>query len=116
MNVSGPASAYTPPVMSSATAAARAAVARAVAGPSDAASVRDVAKAVRAGEPNQARASEPGATPRSGQTESLWDLLTPEERDFFTRAATMGPLTYRPTGKTHLGDVAPTGQRVDVRG
>lgn len=98
MNVSGPASTFTP----SATSSVRPPVARANADPGAAA--------------NPTRAAESNATARSGQTESLWDLLTPEERDFFTRAATMGPLTYRPTGKTHLGDVAPTGQRIDVRG
>ena len=47
---------------------------------------------------------------------SLWDLLTPEEREFFTRAAELGPLSYRPGGASPIGVPLPTGQRIDVRG
>ena len=65
------------------------------------------------------RTAEPAATEtRPAQAESsLWDLLTPEERDFFTQAATMGPLTYRPGAtKNTTNAPLPTGQRIDVRG
>jgi hypothetical protein len=61
-------------------------------------------------------AAESNGASRTTQAESLWDLLTPEERDFFTKAAEMGPLTYRPGGKGNLDGAAPTGQRIDVRG
>jgi hypothetical protein len=49
---------------------------------------------------------------------SLWDVLTDEERDFFSQQASMGALTYgraraaAPAATT----AAPIGQRLDVRG
>jgi hypothetical protein len=45
---------------------------------------------------------------------SLWELLTPEEREFFSQLAASGPMTYSRTGTT--APAAPTGQRLDVRG
>jgi hypothetical protein len=96
MNVSGPLPPATPAIRSSVT--------RAIAGAPQ-----------NSGRAADSAGGSPAAT-RTGQAESLWDLLTPEERDFFTKAATMGPLTYRPGGKTNVGGVAPTGQRIDVKG
>jgi len=47
---------------------------------------------------------------------SLWEILTPEEREFFEQQASLGPVTYRP-GRTSPQSVpAPTGRRIDVRG
>jgi len=59
-----------------------------------------------------------GAAPaRLAEARSLEDLLTPEERDFFARLETLGPLTYRPNGpRAGATPAAPTGQRIDVRG
>jgi len=47
---------------------------------------------------------------------SLWEILTPEEREFFEQQASLGPLTYRP-GDTATNELSvPTGRRIDVRG
>ena len=57
------------------------------------------------------------ATPATGS--SLWDLLTPDEQDFFTRQSALGPLTYGPTAKGRAAiapDRAPLGGRIDVTG
>jgi hypothetical protein len=78
--------------------------------------------------PPVARAAEPrvenaGRAPRAGAASassappsSLWDLLTPEEREFFTQQTALGPITYRPGSPSPCAAAAPTGQRVDVRG
>jgi hypothetical protein len=47
---------------------------------------------------------------------TLWDLLTAEERTFFTQQAALGPLTYRRDGGAKETPTAPTGRRIDVRG
>ena len=48
--------------------------------------------------------------------QSLWGVLTEEERQFFAQQAELGPLTYGPRGaQTEQVDV-PKGQRLDVRG
>lgn len=57
------------------------------------------------------------ATPVSGS--SLWDLLTPDEQEFFTRQTALGALTYGPNkgGATATGpNCAPLGGRIDVKG
>ena len=56
------------------------------------------------------------AAPASGS--SLWDLLTPEEQDFFTRQTALGPLTYGPASSASSAkpDCAPLGGRIDVKG
>jgi hypothetical protein len=46
---------------------------------------------------------------------SLWSVLTPEEREFFSPQAIAGPLTYRPGGPNLPDPAAPTGRRLDVR-
>jgi hypothetical protein len=70
-----------------------------------------------------ALAPRPPATPAAGEpaaeraaAPSLWDLLTPEEREFFSQQASLGPLTYRADGGSREGSPAPTGRRIDVRG
>jgi hypothetical protein len=70
-----------------------------------------------------AAASRPQRTPDAGEpaaeraaAPSLWELLTSEEREFFSQQASLGPLTYRPDGASREGSPAPTGQRIDVRG
>lgn len=66
-----------------------------------------------------ARAAE--AAPEAPRAEradarSLWEMLTPGEREFFQRLETLGPLTYR-RGPARAPDAtAPTGQRIDVKG
>ena len=55
------------------------------------------------------------ARPPVGEA-SLWDLLTPEERDFFAQQTALGPLSYRPDGATRGGAPLPTGRRIDVKG
>lgn len=52
-----------------------------------------------------------GATPMV-----LWDVLTPEEREFFAQQTALGPLTYRHGGTPSSDAPAPTGRRIDVRG
>jgi hypothetical protein len=47
---------------------------------------------------------------------TLWDVLSAEEREFFTQQQALGPLTYRPDGGTRGGMAPPTGRRIDVRG
>jgi hypothetical protein len=64
--------------------------------------------------------SRPAAVPApaaeaAAQPSSLWEILTPEERAFFTQQASLGPLSYRPGGPAAPAS-APTGQRLDVRG
>jgi hypothetical protein len=70
--------------------------------------------------PARTHAAEPSVVESSKDARpaesSLWELLTPEERAFFARAAELGPLTYRPGGRTSLGASLPTGQRIDLRG
>jgi hypothetical protein len=56
----------------------------------------------------------PQAAPPAVPGSSLWELLTPEERDFFARLAEMGPLTYGP--RRPVATAAPTGGRIDLRG
>lgn len=47
---------------------------------------------------------------------SLWDVLTPEEREFFAQQATLGPMRYGPRRGTESSLGAPLGRRLDVRG
>lgn len=56
-----------------------------------------------------------GDEPPATGAPSLWHVLTPEERAFFSQLEGLGTLTYRPGGAPAAPD-APTGQRIDVRG
>ncbi|MEO8199703.1 MAG: hypothetical protein ABI679_04195 [Gemmatimonadota bacterium] len=55
-----------------------------------------------------------GDTAETGS--ALWDVLTPEERDFFQGQAALGPLTYGPARRNAAPAPVPIGQRLDVRG
>jgi hypothetical protein len=50
------------------------------------------------------------------QAKSLWDVLTPEEREFFECQAKLGAITYRPGAAAPLQSEAPLGGRIDVKG
>jgi hypothetical protein len=47
---------------------------------------------------------------------TLWDVLTPEEREFFQQLHTLGALNYAPGKPASTPANAPLGQRIDVRG
>jgi hypothetical protein len=68
------------------------------------------------GAPAAAVARKPEQAPAES---SLWELLTDEERSFFSQEASLGALTYG-RGRTSVAarpsNAAPTGQRLDVRG
>ncbi len=51
------------------------------------------------------------------QQSTLWQLLTEDERAFFTQQAALGSATYRPSRAAAAAPApgAPTGQRIDVR-
>jgi hypothetical protein len=51
------------------------------------------------------------------QQSTLWQLLTEDERAFFTQQAALGSATYRPSRAAAAAPTpgAPTGQRIDVR-
>ena len=53
-----------------------------------------------------------------GANPELWSVLTGEEKQFFSRQAAMGPLTYGPGARTAAAAPqamqAPRGQRLDV--
>jgi len=48
--------------------------------------------------------------------QSLMDMLTPEELDFFQQMEALGPLTYSRNASTSPSTAAPLGQRVDLKG
>ena len=67
---------------------------------------------------NRQEGSQPNRPEQLGQAagRSLWEILTPEEREFFEQQAPRGPLTYRP-GSMQVDRIpAPTGRSIDVRG
>lgn len=56
------------------------------------------------------------AHPAPKQAASLRDVLTAEERDYFSQLEKLGPLTYgRRAQAPQPGLDAPRGQRIDVR-
>jgi len=73
--------------------------------------VRDLRSAV----PRDPSSPSPSVAVPPGEA-TLWDLLTPEERDFFAQQSALGPITYRPGGRAAGAPPAPVGQRIDVRG
>ncbi|MFB3908870.1 MAG: hypothetical protein ACE15D_10745 [Candidatus Eisenbacteria bacterium] len=86
-----------------------------------AAPTRSAAAGGRAGQAAAAatggrQAQEPPAASSLAAQSSFWDLLTPDEREFFEKQASLGPITYRPGGRPSDAMPAPTGQRIDVRG
>jgi hypothetical protein len=66
----------------------------------------------------RATAASAAAEPQAPSDSSLWELLTAEERTFFSQQASMGALTYgRARGTAAAAaPAAPIGQRLDVRG
>lgn len=56
--------------------------------------------------------------PQAPADSSLWELLTADERTFFSQQASMGALTYGRSRAAAAASVpaAPIGQRLDVRG
>ncbi len=74
--------------------------------------------------PRPAAPAATGAAPASGKPTtaagaSLWNLLTPEEQDFFARQSELGALTYGPSSSGQPATPAaraPLGGRIDVRG
>lgn len=57
-----------------------------------------------------------GAPAPAAQEASFWDLLTPEEREFFAQQSALGPLTYGPRSASPEAKPGPLGQRIDVKG
>jgi hypothetical protein len=62
-----------------------------------------------------APAEAPTRAEASPEARSLWEMLTPGEREFFSRLEALGPLTYRPGTAKAPPSAAPTGQRIDVK-
>jgi hypothetical protein len=56
------------------------------------------------------------ASAPAAQEASFWDLLTPEEREFFAQQSALGPLTYGPRLTSPGAKPGPLGQRIDVKG
>ncbi len=63
---------------------------------------------------NKPAASAAGASESAGE-QSLWGVLTEEERTFFAQQAELGALTYGPKGARAEHLEPPKGQRLDVR-
>jgi hypothetical protein len=63
-----------------------------------------------------ANASAPSARPAAAAEKTLWDVLTDEERAFFTQQAQLGTVTYGPARAAAPAPAAPMGRRIDVRG
>lgn len=69
----------------------------------------------------EAKAAAAPASASAPAESSLWELLTADERDFFSQQASLGALTYgRARGAAAKSASAagsgPIGQRLDVRG
>jgi hypothetical protein len=69
-----------------------------------------------AGPPAAAPPPAPPAPAQASPDRTLWDVLTDEERAFFTQQAQLGTVTYRPARAAAPAPAAPMGQRIDVRG
>jgi hypothetical protein len=75
-----------------------------------------------AGTPSAAAMHAPSAEsslpvePPPGTDPALWSVLTSEERVFFARVRSLGPLTYAPGARVETqGQPLPRGGRLDVR-
>jgi hypothetical protein len=75
--------------------------------------IQGTAPSPKAPQAGEAPASTPARAPAEA---SLWELLTPEEQEFFRQQQAVGPITYRPNGEAGGRIPLPTGQRIDVRG
>ena len=67
---------------------------------------------------SRAVASSAGAVPAQappGTDPALWSVLTGEERSFFARARSMGPLTYGPGASNDPAPGVRLGGRIDVK-
>lgn len=53
--------------------------------------------------------------PPPGTDPALWSVLTTEERAFYVKAQSMGPLTYRPGAASNPTAPPVRGGRLDVR-
>jgi hypothetical protein len=78
--------------------------------------VRPAAPASPAAASGSAPEAHAGAAAPAPQS-TLWQLLTEDERAFFTQQAALGSATYRPSRNAvpQQQPGAPTGQRIDVR-
>lgn len=72
------------------------------------------ARSAAAGIAQPAQASLP-ATPPPGTDPELWSVLTGEERAFFARVGSMGPLTYGRMSAAQSAPPAARGVRLDVK-
>jgi hypothetical protein len=80
--------------------------------------VADPAAAAKAAAAPASTAAAPAAQQaQAPQQSTLWQLLTEDERAFFTQQAALGSATYRPSRAATAAPApgAPTGQRIDVR-
>ena len=67
---------------------------------------------------SQAVASSAGSVPAEaphGTDPALWSVLTGEERSYFARARSMGPLTYGPGSSNDSVPGVRLGGRIDVK-
>jgi hypothetical protein len=79
--------------------------------------VRPVAPATTPVPGTVARVASAAAPRASAPPESsLWELLTEDERAFFSQQASLGALTYGRARAAAPAPAAPLGQRLDVRG
>lgn len=66
------------------------------------------------GSGNTERSAEPESAP-AGVDPELWGILTAEEREFFSVAREMGPVTYGRQTEAANDTSLPRGRRLDVR-
>jgi hypothetical protein len=64
---------------------------------------------------NRQPAAAPAAASDAAGQQTLWGVLTEEERTFFAQQAELGALTYGPKGAKAEHLEPPKGQRLDVR-
>lgn len=74
----------------------------------------DAERAAAATQSRSTQAAIPAEAP-AGTDPSLWSVLTSEERAFFARARSMGPLTYGPGRPESAVPGVQLGGRIDVK-
>jgi hypothetical protein len=62
------------------------------------------------------RSAEPVAEAAETRESTLWDLLSPEEREVYARYSGAGALTYRADGNRGGEPPVSTGRRIDLKG